>query len=167
MTRSGAKCQDWASQSPHRHSNTPLKKPAGGLDSNFSEIQMEKDRYGATPRVDTRDGNTVIQRRTQPTSCSRRARVDADFQMVAAELLIATMVDTKRVKLVAELNAKLTTDVLHSTTGGVDTREHAGSGLVKTTVPTTRTARLTASSESKSLKPKKAVRLTLAQEASS
>jgi len=35
MTRSGAKCQDWASQSPHRHSNTPTAKPAGGLDSNF------------------------------------------------------------------------------------------------------------------------------------
>jgi len=112
-------------------------------------LMLLENQFGASPRAETRDGNTVISRRTQWTTSSRRARVDADFQMVAAEGEIAITVAGKRMQPAAELNAKLTTDVLHSTTGGADTREHAGSGSPTTTVPTTSANRSTASSESK------------------
>ena len=34
-TKSGLTCQRWDSQSPHRHSNTPERRPSMGLEQNF------------------------------------------------------------------------------------------------------------------------------------
>lgn len=48
-TRSGKTCQDWASQSPHKHTNTPRNLPTAGLDSPYRPLAYSQSNFCRNP----------------------------------------------------------------------------------------------------------------------